>query len=163
MLWRWIAARIILVALIWMGTGACEGMGDTSRKEAVGLLNQSALFTPGKNTSRVLRVLGGFSQCGSSQTAYPREVVEVTGISEVSESERLVEFTWDWKREAFSKEERRCFAELACPDGTALAACEAEFTTESHCGSTGTCSVGTATFRRYDDGWRVVAVEDDGF
>jgi len=75
------------------------------------------------------------------QRLFPRIVNTVTGIAATGENSRRVEFSWDWD----------------APEGTPLGKCLVGHFE----GSPGTPG-GVAEFEKYDDGWRVVAVEAKG-
>jgi hypothetical protein len=139
--------RLILISILALMTASCaKGNSDLDRKEAADLLNKSSLFSPGISYSRELQVqTGGKPMEGcvwpQGQRLFPRIVNTVTGIAVVAENTRRVEFTWDWD----------------APEGSPLSKCLLGHV-EGMAGTPG----GVAEFQRYDDGWRVVAVDAKG-
>jgi hypothetical protein len=111
---------------------------NLSREEAKAILDASPLFTPAQNVFRDLYVhassIPGVPSCPWPKgPTFPRVVDAVTGLGELSPSERTVEFSWAWDLSKYSKETAACFWSGPIPGGRAIV-------------------------RRYDDGWRVVEV-----
>jgi hypothetical protein len=129
---------IAIQALLFAAVSLAGCSRDLSRDEAQKALNASRFFTPGQSFSYRLGATEQKEGCvwpppepGFAEGMYAREVRSVTGITG-SDGTARVEFNWDWKEHSPDRDK--------CLGGSFSRPAKAEF-------------------QRYDDGWRVMAVQ----